>query len=262
MDLLPGVPLHEHPHPWLVDLGLVLNCPNTPHRRVTDQVKETLPLMQAKAEEYGEQGLYKWWFFNPYRLPFVTRPFVFINDPIMVPQVLGSKAFGKFDRGMLFSMAQPLVGGSFLAAPDGDTWKYQRRLVQPGFSQKSLAETTRTTTELLEKELLSAWDEYAGTSNPISVLPWMQRMAIDVLGRVAFSHSFDGVASFAPPQSIEVAEKSTPARRMAVVSVCTKPLLSFLPKSPSVLRIRFESSYPMENTKMLVKPSTTPFQML
>jgi cytochrome P450 len=135
---------------------------------------------------------------------------VFINDPIMVPQVLGSKAFGKFDRGVLFSMAQPLVGGSFLAAPDGDTWKYQRRLVQRGFSQKSLAETTRTTTELLEKELFSAWDEYAGTSNPISVLPWMQRMAIDVLGRVAFSHSFDGVASFAPPQSrnlIEVAEK-------------------------------------------------------
>ena len=179
---IPG-PNYESSYPWLGVLGKIFKLPKTPGKF---GAPDFLSFFLELGIEYGEYGLFRYWAFNPNRVPF-ARAFVMILDPDLVADVIGPKGYGLFSKGMATRLSEPLVGDSYLALADGPEWKHQRKMSIPAFGQQILERTTELVADLLNKNVFPKLDQSSGF---IDIAPWMKRLTFDVLGLVAFSFSF------------------------------------------------------------------------
>ena len=195
---LPGIPL-EKLHPWLGSLHIMLKLPRVPGR---PKSPDSLAYLEEQMIHYSKQGesLHTFWGFNPCRVPF-ARLIIMVWDPDIVMQIVGPKT--TFVKGRGYDISKPLVGDSVLTLPDGPEWKRHRKLALPGFNHAVLEHLTTVVARLLHESLFPKWDEVpsdgasASTAMPggrtIDVVDSITRFALDILGEVAFSHSFGGI---------------------------------------------------------------------
>lgn len=190
---LPGTPVGaEHAHPWLHDVAAFRSLPRIPGK--TSELRALVPwfidmMKKYGSDEEGNHGLFRIWAFNPYRMPF-ARCTVILSDPDLILDLCGSSKFGRCSKGRLYTLAEPLVGSSFLSEPDGMVWKQQRRLCQPAFGTHMLERATMVSASLLYEDLFPIIDN---NLDKLEISGCMNRLTLDVLGHVAFSYPFGGL---------------------------------------------------------------------
>lgn len=190
---LPGTPVGaKHAHPWLHDVAAFRNLPKIPGK--TSELRALVPwfidmMKKYASDEEGNHGLFRIWAFNPYRMPF-ARCTVILSDPDLILDLCGSSKFGRFSKGRLYTLAEPLVGSSFLSEPDGMVWKQQRRLCQPAFGTHMLERATMVSASLLYEDLFPIIDN---NLDKLEISGCMNRLTLDILGHVAFSYPFGGL---------------------------------------------------------------------
>lgn len=90
-----------------------------------------------------------------------------------------------------FVLLQPLVGNGLLTS-DGDFWLRQRRLAQPAFHRKRIAEFARTMTAATTA-MLDRWDARP-TAEPLDFAHAMHRLTLEIVGKTLFSIDLTGDA--------------------------------------------------------------------
>src|SRR5438093_1106460 len=87
-------------------------------------------------------------------------------------------------KGWVFDRIKPYWGDSLLTA-DGDTWRQQRRRVQPSFKREHTVGfapiVTRRTAEMLAR-----WEPAASSGRPLAIYDEMTRLALVIIGDVLF----------------------------------------------------------------------------
>lgn len=156
-----------------------------------------IPVFIKWSREFADYGLFHIWIFNPWRLPF-ARVSVIVYDPELTRQLLESpKASRKLIKHKrVFALADPVVGSSFLALSDNAEWKHQRKMTAPAFHHSVLDEACRVATVLLHDTVFVHWNEMGDTALAVEGAELATRLTVEVLGRVAFSHSFGALRKY------------------------------------------------------------------
>jgi cytochrome P450 len=80
----------------------------------------------------------------------------------------------------------PLLGKGLFAAPHGDSWLRQRRLVQPVFHRPRLARMVEGMAGDVQV-MAERWASHVGTGEPVELLSEMRRLVVGMLGTSVFS---------------------------------------------------------------------------
>jgi cytochrome P450 len=116
------------------------------------------------------------------RLRLPGRTFL-LNHPDHVKHVLQDKHLN-YRKGWVFDRIKPYWGESLLTA-EGDTWRQQRRRVQPSFHRDHTVEfapnITRRTTEMLDR-----WEKAADDGRELALYSEMTQLALVIIGDVLF----------------------------------------------------------------------------
>ena len=152
-----------------------------------------------------------------FRTPFF-RSFL-INQPDLVQQVLVEEPerFPKSAR--VTAGLRPLLGQSVFVT-NGETWKRQRRIIDPAFSGGRLKQ--------IFPEILRAAKEASTrlADGPFDVEPFMSRIAADVIFRTMFSRSIDDALAAKTYAAFQTYQRSQPVLTPA----------AFVPGLPARLR--------------------------
>ncbi|MEP6697986.1 MAG: cytochrome P450, partial [Pseudonocardiales bacterium] len=121
------------------------------------------------------------------------------------PPVLGMDAYGVFHpegvrhvlsaqapyerSGRLISELQAMIGGGLLTS-NGDEWLWQRRTLQPLFTQKQ-AQTYATVIREEADALIERWRPDAAVGRPVELHAEMTRCALTILCRTMFGEAVD-----------------------------------------------------------------------
>lgn len=103
-----------------------------------------------------------------------------------------------------------LLGQGLLVA-EGDVHKQQRKLLNPAFSPVQIRELTQTfiqkanyLCDLMAIEISKAGDSKAA----IDVIPWLNKVTLDIIGSTAFGYSFDALNPAGTPNELSEAMQS------------------------------------------------------
>jgi cytochrome P450 len=107
----------------------------------------------------------------------------FLSHPAYVKHVLQDN-HQNYCKGWVFDRLKAYWGESLLTA-DGDTWRQQRRRVQPSFNREHTADfepiiTNRTS------QMLARWDAVADSGRQLSIYHEMTELALVIIGDVLF----------------------------------------------------------------------------
>ncbi|MGH2538484.1 MAG: cytochrome P450 [Candidatus Promineifilaceae bacterium] len=91
-----------------------------------------------------------------------------------------------------FLLLEPLLGNGLLLN-DGDSWLSQRRLMQPVFHRRQIADFGRVMSEATLR-LLEAWEQAAAAGQAVDIDRAMMRLTLEIVGRTLFSMDLTGDA--------------------------------------------------------------------
>ncbi len=121
------------------------------------------------------------------------KHFVYALDADGVKQILSSKANGprpRFIKGLEFLKK---VIGDGLVTIDGDEWQRHRKIIQPLFDNQVLKEALNSCLPELMCRFVGAWKDKDG--GEIDITSHFAALALDIIGKVVFSHDFQAVDS-------------------------------------------------------------------
>lgn len=121
------------------------------------------------------------------------RQFVMILDADGIKKVLTSSSRDKFPSYPKGFKYLGRVLGEGLVTLEGANWHKHRRIIQPAFSINFVKTALDTTVPNLVSELISCWS--ANSDSDIDISSHMAALTLDIIGKVAFSHEFDSMAS-------------------------------------------------------------------
>ena len=107
----------------------------------------------------------------------------FLSHPAHVKHVLQDN-HQNYCKGWVFDRIKPYWGESLLTA-DGDTWKQQRRRVQPSFKRDHTADFAPIVTARAT-EMLARWEDIAASGRPVALYKEMTELALVIIGDVLF----------------------------------------------------------------------------
>jgi cytochrome P450 len=110
-------------------------------------------------------------------------PTYLLTHPAHVKHVLQDNN-QNYCKGWVFNRIKPYWGDSLLTA-DGDTWRQQRRRVQPSFTRDHTAGFTPIITRRTA-EMLDRWDAIAASGQPVALYSEMTELALVIIGDVLF----------------------------------------------------------------------------
>ncbi|CAH7689761.1 cytochrome P450 monooxygenase, partial [Phakopsora pachyrhizi] len=122
-------------------------------------------------------------------------------DPVALKHILVKKAYDYPKPEHLRNEMIKLVGLGLLLS-EGDDHKRQRKLLNPTFSPGQLRDLTPVVFKIAHK-LSSKWSELLSKNGEkskgyvlIDTLPWMNRVALDIIGLAGFGHNFESLEHF------------------------------------------------------------------
>lgn len=115
-------------------------------------------------------------------------PAVFLNDPEHVKHVLIGN-HRNYAKGVGFERVAMLLGNGIIVS-DGEFWRAQRRMIQPVFHKKIVANLAVMMQRCNERKLLQ-WQQKASSSELIDLTEEMSALALDVILRALFSDDLD-----------------------------------------------------------------------
>jgi cytochrome P450 len=127
-----------------------------------------------------------------FRVPQVTRKgvMVVINHPDYIKQVLVSNS-KNYAKGVGFELVKMLLGNGIIVS-DGATWWRQRRMIQPAFNKKVIAELTGQMKDI-NLRLLQKWQSLAEQQAVIDITEETNQLALEIILRALFSDDFDAI---------------------------------------------------------------------
>jgi cytochrome P450 len=162
----------------------------------------------------------------------------FLSHPKYVKHVLQDN-HQNYCKGWVFNRLKAYWGESLLTA-DGDTWKQQRRRVQPSFNRDHTAGfapiiTSRTS------EMLARWDAVADSRQQLSIYSEMTELALVIIGDVLFGVDLWSEAS----QMAKAAQSALAVLKKRVAALAPLPLWVPTPDNR-----RFNSAMRMLNDRI------------
>jgi cytochrome P450 len=107
----------------------------------------------------------------------------FLSHPRHVKHVLQDN-HQNYVKGWVFDRLKPYWGESLLTA-DGDTWRQQRRRVQPSFKREHTIDFAPIITNRTA-EMLTRWDAIASSRQELSLYNEMTELALVIIGDILF----------------------------------------------------------------------------
>src|SRR5216683_6701354 len=134
--------------------------------------RQTLSFLQELREHYGDLVT----------LPTVVGPWTLVFHPDGVRHVLQENHFN-YRKGGVSNQALSLTLGNGLLTNNGDSWRQQRRLIQPIFHRERIAAFGRLMTESA-----LAWTEETNidTGQPLDLFQEMGGLTLTIVGRALF----------------------------------------------------------------------------
>lgn len=139
-----------------------------------------LGYMHELAQSYG----------GAVRFPFIPKLYGYLfTDPDANQHILqtNNRNYTKMPHPTM-QLIQPVVGNGLLTN-DGDSWLRQRRLAQPAFHRRYIANLGTVMTEATER-MLTRWE----TSEPTDIAEEITRLTLEIAGLTLFSIDLTGEA--------------------------------------------------------------------
>ncbi|MBM4196402.1 MAG: cytochrome P450 [Gammaproteobacteria bacterium] len=171
------------------DAAVRLKLPPGPAERYTiDAEPQSLPVLERLTAEYGDIVC-----IHSKDRP---HPSLFLNDPGHIRQVL----IGNHDnyvKGVGFERVKMLLGNGIITS-DGDFWRRQRTMIQPGFNRSSVAQLS-SNVYACNLELKARWQDYADAGATIDVTSAMSHYGLEVILRSIFSEDLPKLVAESNP---------------------------------------------------------------
>jgi cytochrome P450 len=115
-----------------------------------------------------------------------------VSHPDGVKHILGDNS-ENYHKSVKYEKLETFLGQGLLTS-EGEFWKHQRRLMQPSFHLKQISPFATAMTEATET-MLSRWQSYAETGQPLDVAVEMMRLTLTIVCRTLFSTDISNEAS-------------------------------------------------------------------
>jgi cytochrome P450 len=127
-----------------------------------------------------------------FRVPQATRKgaMLVINHPDAIKHVLVTNS-KNYAKGVGFELVKMLLGNGIIVS-DGATWWRQRRMIQPAFNKKVIAELTQQMKDI-NLRLLEKWRTLAQQNAIIDITEETNALALEIILRALFSDDFDRI---------------------------------------------------------------------
>lgn len=162
--------------------------PGPAERHTLNADPASLAVMTRLAAEYGDLSCV-WSADRPH-------PSLFLNDPDHIRQVLVGN-YENYVKGVGFERVRMLMGNGIITS-DGEHWRRQRTLIQPGFTRGSVA---RLSGRVLDHnlELVESWRGLADRGETLNVTTAMSHYGLEVILRAIFSVDLPRLVAGANP---------------------------------------------------------------
>jgi cytochrome P450 len=142
--------------------------------------EESFPKVAQYIREYGDFCVIK---------P-VTRAenTILINNPDAVKYIL-VKNYENYNKGPGFERVKMLLGNGIIVS-DGSYWRKQRRLIQPAFSRKCIAQLSQKM-QKANAQWLQRWERKADAGEEIDVTSEVSELSLEIILRSLFSDDLD-----------------------------------------------------------------------
>jgi len=124
----------------------------------------------------------------------------------------------------------PVVGNGLLTS-DGEFWRRQRRLAQPAFHRRRIAEFT-TTMSAAATAMADRWETAASSGQPLCINDELMQLTLEIVGKTLFSLDLTGTA-----QAVGTTFTATSEQIMALNSRPFSLYTVKLPWLPSTRRL-------------------------
>lgn len=125
---------------------------------------------------------------------------------------------------------KPVVGNGLLTS-EGDFWRRQRRLAQPAFHRRRIAEFT-TTMSAAAEAMVRRWQTAASSGQPLYITEEMMELTLEIVGKTLFSLDLTGAAD-----SVGTAFYDASQQLMILNSRPLSPYTVKIPWIPSTRRL-------------------------
>lgn len=115
-------------------------------------------------------------------------PALLLNNPEHIKQVLVGN-HRNYAKGVGFERVAMLLGNGIIVS-DGDFWRSQRRMIQPAFHRKIIANLALTMQRCNARQL-KLWQHKAAEGTAINLTEEMSALALEVILRALFSDDLD-----------------------------------------------------------------------
>jgi cytochrome P450 len=114
------------------------------------------------------------------------------NHPDDVRRILISN-HRNYSKGVGFDRIKMLLGNGIIVS-EGEFWKRQRRMMQPTFHRRVLAQLSGIITRA-NAACLTRWDEKAARNEPVNITNDMSEMTLEIILRMIFGTDLDAMAA-------------------------------------------------------------------
>lgn len=113
------------------------------------------------------------------------------NHPDDVRRILITN-YRNYTKGVGYDRIKILLGNGIIVS-EGEFWKRQRRMLQPTFHRRILAQFDRVIADANER-LLAAWEASCDRGEPVNVTSDMSVMTLEIILRLIFGDDLDAMA--------------------------------------------------------------------
>jgi len=145
---------------------------NIPPTQIPRIQRDPLAFLLENARQHGDFIHFPLGLWNVYLL----------NDPALIKHVLQDNN-RNYNKNTIQYNTLSVVTGRGLLTSDGETWRQQRRLIQPTFHRRRIAQFGELMTAATQK-MVDRWD---ATSAPLDIDAEMMQLSLEIVGQALFS---------------------------------------------------------------------------
>jgi len=145
---------------------------NIPPTQIPRIQRDPLAFLLENARQYGDFIHFPLGLWNVYLL----------TDPALIKHVLQDNN-RNYSKNTIQYNTLSIVTGRGLLTSDGETWRQQRRLIQPAFHRRRIAQLGELMVTAAQK-MVDRWDT---TSAPLDIDAEMMQLSLEIVGQTLFS---------------------------------------------------------------------------